>query len=47
MGDILSLHPACNIVTPIGMLGYGLDEAITADLLATVIANGAPTAISR
>ncbi|KAF2446173.1 hypothetical protein P171DRAFT_430385 [Karstenula rhodostoma CBS 690.94] len=39
------LIPTCNIVTPVGMLGYGLDESLTASLLAAVIPNGAPTAI--
>ncbi|OAG05721.1 uncharacterized protein CC84DRAFT_1205449 [Paraphaeosphaeria sporulosa] len=39
------LLPTCNIVTPIGMLGYGLDESITASLLAAVIPNGSPTAL--
>ena len=47
MTGIPSLRPACNVVTPVGMLGYGLDEVVTADSLATVIPNGAPTAISR
>ncbi|KAF1971834.1 hypothetical protein BU23DRAFT_645754 [Bimuria novae-zelandiae CBS 107.79] len=37
--------PVCNIVTPVGMLGFGLDESITAELLAAVVPNGAPTAI--
>ncbi|KAJ4353830.1 uncharacterized protein N0V89_005560 [Didymosphaeria variabile] len=39
------LISTCNIVTPVGMLGYGLDESLTASLLAAVIPNGAPTAI--
>ena len=47
MSDGSSLTPVCNIVTPVGMLGYGLDEAVTAGLLADVIPNGAPTAISQ
>ncbi|KAJ4303013.1 hypothetical protein N0V90_001904 [Kalmusia sp. IMI 367209] len=37
--------PVCNIVTPVGMLGYGLDEALSASLITAVLPNGAPTAI--
>ena len=47
MSEDSSLTPVCNVVTPVGMLGYGLDEAVTASLLADVIPNGAPTAISK
>lgn len=39
------LIPVCNIVTPVGMLGYGLDETLTTDALIKLIRNGAPTAI--
>jgi hypothetical protein len=35
----------CNIVTPIGMLGYGLDQDQLDQGLETCLANGAPTAI--
>ena len=35
----------CNIVTPIGMLGYGLDQAQLDQGLIDCHANGAPTAI--
>lgn len=38
--------PICNIITPVGMLGYGLDESITATLISAALRNGAPTAIS-
>jgi hypothetical protein len=47
MATASPLIPTCNIVTPIGMLGYGLNESLTASLLAAVIPNGAPTAISK
>ncbi|KAF2637851.1 hypothetical protein P280DRAFT_457567 [Massarina eburnea CBS 473.64] len=40
-----SPRPIVNIVTPVGMLGYGLKEEETYTALETVIANGAPTAI--
>jgi len=39
------LTPICNIVTPVGMLSYGLDESQTASALIKVLRNGAPTAI--
>jgi hypothetical protein len=40
------LRPICNIVTPVGMLGYGLKcEHHTAVALAQKLRNGAPTAI--
>ncbi|KAF2868370.1 hypothetical protein BDV95DRAFT_500870 [Massariosphaeria phaeospora] len=39
------LEPVCNIVTPVGMLGYGLKEEQTADALERLLPNGAPTAI--
>jgi hypothetical protein len=37
--------PACNIVTPVGMLGYGLHADQTFDALTEKVHNGAPTAI--
>jgi hypothetical protein len=40
-----ALTPICNIVTPVGMLGYGLHEDQTAAALITKQRNGAPTAI--
>jgi hypothetical protein len=40
-----TLTPTCNIVTPVGMLGYGLHFDQTAAALAEKKANGAPTAI--
>ena len=39
------LTPTCNIVTPVGMLGYGLHEDQTAAALANKLSNGAPTAL--
>jgi hypothetical protein len=39
------LTPICNIVTPVGMLGYGLHEDQTADALKNKLQNGAPTAL--
>jgi hypothetical protein len=39
------LRPTCNIVTPVGMLGYGLHAKHTATALAQKLRNGAPTAI--
>jgi hypothetical protein len=40
-----SFKPACNIVTPVGMLGYGLHADQTFDALTEKVQNGAPTAI--
>ncbi|KAH8725190.1 hypothetical protein GQ44DRAFT_681477 [Phaeosphaeriaceae sp. PMI808] len=40
-----TLTPTCNIVTPVGMLGYGLDSDQTYAALSRIIRNGAPTAI--
>lgn len=40
------LTPTCNIVTPVGMLGHGLDEDVTASLLADALPSGGPTAMS-
>ena len=37
--------PICHIVTPVGQLGYGLDEKVTAAHLAELIPTGIPTAI--
>lgn len=39
------LKPICNIVTPVGMLGFGLHFDQTDSALASKIPNGAPTAI--
>jgi hypothetical protein len=39
------LTPICNIVTPVGMLGYGLHEDQTALALSEKLRNGAPTAL--
>ncbi|KAF1953183.1 hypothetical protein CC80DRAFT_420605 [Byssothecium circinans] len=38
-------RPIVNIVTPVGMLGYGLNEEETHHALQNVLQNGAPTAI--
>jgi hypothetical protein len=40
-----NLEPVCHIVTPIGMLGYGLDELATRATLATLVPTGVPTAL--
>ncbi|XXH02207.1 hypothetical protein Hte_008575 [Hypoxylon texense] len=37
--------PLCHIVTPVGMLGYGLQEAETTEALQRFIATGVPTAM--
>lgn len=39
------LKPFCNIITPVGMLGFGLHASQTDLALASKIPNGAPTAI--
>lgn len=38
-------RPIVNIVTPVGMLGYGLNEQETVQAILEVSRNGAPTAI--
>lgn len=40
-----SLRRLCNIVTPIGMLGYGLDQDQLDDALSMCVPAGVPTAI--
>ncbi|KAI8960262.1 hypothetical protein F5Y11DRAFT_358643 [Daldinia sp. FL1419] len=37
--------PLCNIVTPVGMLGYGLNEEENAAVLRHLVATGIPTAL--
>lgn len=37
--------PLCHIITPIGMLGYGFDEAITRDALRDLQSGAVPTAL--
>lgn len=37
--------PLCHIVTPVGMLGYGLNEDETTDALRRLVPTGVPTAI--
>lgn len=39
------LEPLCRIITPIGMLGYGFDEAEIKDALESSAQSGVPTAI--
>jgi hypothetical protein len=39
------LTPTCNIMTPVGMLGYGFQADQTATALVQQKRNGAPTAI--
>lgn len=41
MGD----QPICQIITPVGMMGYGFDETLTHYELAHLVPNGIPTAI--
>jgi hypothetical protein len=42
-GEILT--PVCNIVTPVGMLGYGFNEEETVEQLEHFVRTGLPTAI--
>ncbi|KAF5965106.1 hypothetical protein FBULB1_12410 [Fusarium bulbicola] len=39
------LKPICQIVTPVGMLGYGFDEVLTHYELSRLVPTGIPTAI--
>jgi hypothetical protein len=41
----MDLHPICQIVTPVGMLGYGVDERLVDAELAHLVPTGIPTAI--
>ncbi|KAM0229670.1 hypothetical protein ACHAP5_011580 [Fusarium lateritium] len=41
----MNLKPICQIITPVGMLGYGFDETLTHNELAQLVQNGIPTAI--
>jgi hypothetical protein len=41
----MDLKPICQIITPVGMLGYGFDETLTNHELASLVQNGIPTAI--
>lgn len=41
----MAQQPLCHIITPVGMLGYGFDEALTASELARLVPTGVPTAI--
>jgi hypothetical protein len=41
----MAKQPLCHIITPVGMLGYGFDEALTASELARLVPTGVPTAI--
>lgn len=43
--DILELKPICQVITPVGMLGYGFDEALTHYELSRLVPTGIPTAI--
>ncbi|KAF1998849.1 hypothetical protein P154DRAFT_577470 [Amniculicola lignicola CBS 123094] len=45
MNSQSSLEPVCHIVTPIGMLGYGLDEQETAFALQSLVSTNVPTAL--
>lgn len=39
------LQPVCHIVTPVGMLGYGLNSESTAEALASLTSKNIPTAL--
>ncbi|KAM5356919.1 hypothetical protein ACJ41O_003565 [Fusarium nematophilum] len=39
------VQPICQIIAPVGMLGYGFDEALTRHELAHLVPTGIPTAI--
>lgn len=41
----MAKQPLCHIVTPVGMLGYGFDESVTASALARLVPTGVPTAM--
>lgn len=41
----MASQPICHIVTPVGNMGYGFDEATTARELALLVPTGVPTAI--
>ncbi|KAJ4258941.1 hypothetical protein NW762_008029 [Fusarium torreyae] len=41
----MELRPICQIITPVGMMGYGFDETLTHGELARLSTNGIPTAI--
>ncbi|KAH7010409.1 hypothetical protein EDB80DRAFT_572463 [Ilyonectria destructans] len=41
----MTSEPICHIVTPVGMLGYGFDEVLTAHELTRLVPTGIPTAI--
>lgn len=43
--DNHTLKPTCNVITPVGMLGFGLYTDQTAAALTDKLRNGAPTAI--
>ncbi|KAK7977737.1 hypothetical protein PG988_005227 [Apiospora saccharicola] len=37
--------PACHVVTPVGMMGYGFDEKLTETALESLVPTGTPTAL--
>ncbi|RSL65584.1 hypothetical protein CEP53_003630 [Fusarium sp. AF-6] len=41
----MASRPICQIIAPVGMLGYGFDEELTRYELAHMVPNGVPTAI--
>lgn len=41
----MASRPICHIVTPVGNMGYGFDEATAARELALLVPTGVPTAI--
>ncbi|KAM0425482.1 hypothetical protein ACHAPT_009271 [Fusarium lateritium] len=41
----MAARPICQIIAPVGMLGYGFDEELTRYELAHLVPNGIPTAI--
>jgi hypothetical protein len=43
--DMSNIEPLCQILTPVGMLGYGFDETLTRKALQDLEVNLAPTAL--
>lgn len=43
--SMMATKPICQIITPVGNMGYGFDEQLTAYELARLVPNGIPTAI--
>lgn len=43
--DEMGAKPLCHVVSPVGMLGYGVDQDLTDAALARLTATGIPTAL--